>query len=787
MKKYLAILLLSVTISPLVAQTNSVTLHPTFDASVGYHTGFNTANNNYNNVPQMSAYSIPGAAVSGENVNRALFGFDFSSIPAGSTIVSAYLSLYKNPGNSILNQHTIGNSQAWIQRINQSWNESTVTWNNQPAVTTVGQVTLAASQTGNEDYLNIDLTSLVQASYANPSSNYGYLLRLQSEVPNRALIFCSNNYQDANKRPVLVVNYCSNNSPLTITATGSTSFCEGGSVQLNVNANANFTWNDGGSQNPRTVSASGNYSVSSVSGCAVASNSVGVNVYPNPAQPVITPNGPLVFTEGGSVTLQSSLASAYSWLPNGGNTSSINVTQSGSFAVQIYDEHQCSAISAPVTVTVMPVVPPVITGCSAIEVIDYQPAKRNDGSVLPAERSITSNALGNAQNNDNVVPESQFNALTLGFGGSVTLRMSGNIANGPGNDLKVYETTYTPDAGNCQRYPERVRAFASQDGCNWVYLGEGCQDTEFDLGELSWAAYIRLMDVSPADAIYNNQVADGYDVDAVECLNGYKEEAELQDLGANYAMQLIQAAQGLRKNATPVQASRSDATKALGAPQNNNVVNFFSLGFGGSITLRLGYVVFNKDGNDLSVVETSYGNPACAAYPEKATIEISLDGSSWTSLGDICQDGGVDFMDQGIIAAQYIRITDHSATSQFSASADGYDVDGVVVLQPGCNASAAGIQIEDDITTKDETSMINVVSNVTKDNAMLQIATADVAEIFAVQLFSLTGQKLQNTSVSVAANSSISQLIDLSAFANGIYIISVQGTSSTETFKVIKQ
>lgn len=576
-------------------------------------------------------------------------------------------------------------------------------------------------------------------------------------------------------------------SPLTVTPLGSTSFCEGGSVQLSVNADGNFIWNDGNTQNPRTVNASGDYYVSSVSGCATSSNTVNVDVHSNPAQPTITPNGPLSFYVGGSVTLQSSLASAYEWIPTGGNASSIQVSQSGSFSVKVFNDYQCSAISESVTITVLPIVEPPNNSCSAVEVISYNPLKRNDGSFLPASRTISSNALGAAQNSDSPTSEDVFNAVSLGFGGELTVRMSGKIANGEGNDLKVFETTFTPDAGNCIRYPERIQVFASQDNCNWVYLGSGCQDAEFDLGELDWAEYIRLIDISPIDGVYNNQVADGYDVDAIECLNGYKDSPVLQDLGANYATQVVNTNQQLRKNGTPVTLARSDASKVLGAPQNSNTVNFYALGFGGSITLKLGYVVFNKDGNDLQVVETSYGNPACSGYPEKANVEVSLDGSAWFDLGQICLDGGVDFSTQGINAVQFVRITDHSALSSFNASADGYDVDGIVVLQPGCGNSNNSARIEDDIWTKDETALVFVTQTITKDFTSLQVISANEDETLSIQLVSMTGQKVKSSTLNVNANSSAQQLIDLSDLSSGVYLLSIQGKSGIESFKIIKQ
>ncbi len=578
-----------------------------------------------------------------------------------------------------------------------------------------------------------------------------------------------------------------NVSPLLISANTPTSFCLGGSVQLNVNADGGFHWNDGSTQNPRTVSSTGDYYVTANEGCTNVSNSIHVQVYDNPAQPTITPSGPLSFIQGGSVVLSSSSAAAYLWNPGSQSSAQIEVTTTGDFSVQITNEHGCHATSQAVHVSVLPDVPPVNSSCTAVEVMSYNPKKRNDGTFLLPSRTISSKALGLAQNSDSPSTEELFNAVALGFGGDITVRMSGKIANGLGTDFKVFETTFNPDAGNCSRYPERIQAYASQDNCHWVYLGDGCQDAEFDLGELNWAEYIRLVDISPIDAAYNNQVADGYDVDGIECLHGYTDSPIVQDLGADYATQLVSANQLLRKNGTAVTLARSDASKALGAPQYTNSINFFSLGFGGSITLKLGYAVFNKDGNDLKVVETSFGNPVCDNYPEKANVEVSLNGSDWFDLGQICLDGGVDFLTQGVNVAQYVRITDHSASSNFNAAADGYDVDGIVVLQPGCSNTNTSARITDDIWTKDETAMISVNQSFTKDFATLQIQTSDVAEKMTIELISITGQKINTIQLSLDANSTSQQSIDLSSLSSGIYMVSVKSSTGIETFKLIKQ
>jgi len=429
----------------------------------------------------------------------------------------------------------------------------------------------------------------------------------------------------------------------------------------------------------------------------------------------------------------------------------------------------------------------VAPGCYAIEVVEFNQAKRNDGSDVPAARSIKENALGAPTDSDVAVPEANLNFVSLGFGGSITLKMSGPIANGPGDDFRVVETTYGSMSGNCNRYPEKIQAFASQDGCNWVYVGEGCQDVNLDLGPLDWALYIKLVDISPIGASYNNDKADGYDVDGIICLNGFAENAELQDLGADYAMEVISFDQGKRKNGTDVVASRSDASQALGAPDGTDIINFVALGFGGSITLKLGYVVFDKDGDDLQIVETSFGNPACSSYPETALIEVSLDDVTYYDLGEICLDGAVDFAVAGATAVQYVRITDRSMASKFGGTADGYDVDGVVVLQPGCGVENDSRVIGDNIWVADETASFDAYPNPFKNIVNLDIVTGGDAEQMNVKVMNITGQVVYTTNVNVASNSRINQTLELSSLTPGIYFISMETKNGVETHKLIKQ
>ncbi|NUM25286.1 MAG: hypothetical protein HUU49_01520 [Candidatus Buchananbacteria bacterium] len=147
----------------------------------------------------------------------------------------------------------------------------------------------------------------------------------------------------------------------------------------------------------------------------------------------------------------------------------------------------------------------------ADSVVDYTQGTRRNGTPILAERTVTTKALGAAQNNDSI------NFVSLGFGGELILGFNNLIVNAAGNDVQVVETTY----GNqvCNTYPEKADVYASQNGLDWIYLGNACLDSSFDLGTLSWAQYIKFVDATSLADFTNVPEADGYDVDGVKALN----------------------------------------------------------------------------------------------------------------------------------------------------------------------------------------------------------------------------------------------------------------------------
>ena len=135
-----------------------VTLPVNFDSPIVYHDNYNSENQNYGNTAFLSAFQIPGNQ-GGVNTSRGLIAFDLSSIPIGSTILSAKLNLYAYTDFTIvpLQDGHYGNNQSVLSRIITNWNEATVTWNTQPSVSNLHETLVNQSTNPQQDYLNINV------------------------------------------------------------------------------------------------------------------------------------------------------------------------------------------------------------------------------------------------------------------------------------------------------------------------------------------------------------------------------------------------------------------------------------------------------------------------------------------------------------------------------------------------------------------------------------------------------------------------------------------------------
>jgi hypothetical protein len=187
----------------------SITIQP--DAATGkdalLHGLTGLADTNYGNDPQLPAvaWTFDGTA----GVVRGILGFDLTSIPKGSQVLGAALSLYawtQESGSMGTHSNLSGSNACWLQRVTANWDEGTVTWNNQPATTEVNEAALAEHD-GALDYTDINVSAMVQDMVNDPANSFGFLLKLQNENYYRRMNFCSSDYQDANLHPKLVVTY----------------------------------------------------------------------------------------------------------------------------------------------------------------------------------------------------------------------------------------------------------------------------------------------------------------------------------------------------------------------------------------------------------------------------------------------------------------------------------------------------------------------------------------------------------------------------------------------------
>jgi hypothetical protein len=171
------------------------------DAYVNSHSTY--LNTNFGNTEEFEAQAWTAG---GENfVVRSFIDFEFHQIPSNAIITSASLSLFHKSGE---NHSTLSGSNAcYLERIITTWNEQTVTWNNQPTSTNTNYSEIPISTSGTQDFPNIDVTDLVTDIHNDLSNSYGIAIKLQTEEHYRQMYFSSGDSPDVNKRPYVVICY----------------------------------------------------------------------------------------------------------------------------------------------------------------------------------------------------------------------------------------------------------------------------------------------------------------------------------------------------------------------------------------------------------------------------------------------------------------------------------------------------------------------------------------------------------------------------------------------------
>ncbi|MBL7893839.1 MAG: DNRLRE domain-containing protein [Bacteroidia bacterium] len=159
----------------------------------------------------------------GWNTTRAVMAFDLSSIPSNAVLQSATLKITHQANPTIT-------SSVQIMPLKGEWNESTVTWNNQPAADAASAITFTVLSGTTAYTLNV-LTHLQKMINEGTTEN-GWLLRQQNETDQRSgLKFYSSDHSNTAK-PEITITYTlpANSNDKNLNWTKTEVFDENGNV-----------------------------------------------------------------------------------------------------------------------------------------------------------------------------------------------------------------------------------------------------------------------------------------------------------------------------------------------------------------------------------------------------------------------------------------------------------------------------------------------------------------------------------------------------------------------------
>ncbi|NEN25081.1 T9SS type A sorting domain-containing protein [Cryomorpha ignava] len=410
------------------------------------------------------------------------------------------------------------------------------------------------------------------------------------------------------------------------------------------------------------------------------------------------------------------------------------------------------------------------TQCYGSEILGFNQGLQTNGSAVPADRSDATAALGQPD-----ASNAAGGFVSLGVGGSITIGFGGVIYDLPGNDILIWETSFSGDACGGSD-DEQADIALSQDGINFVSVGSICRDGGVDIAGtgLDYVSAIRITNSASTGSL------DGYDLDGVEAINGCSEEPAIEN-GDCYATEVVEYIQGVKSNGGAIAANRTDASKALDAPERVDQLVFVSLGYGGSITLAFDGAIPNGPGDDIEVVETTYGNSSCASYAEYADVHVSVDGINFFFAKTVCRANGfVDISDAGPFAyVNFVRVVNNDT---LSTTPDAFDVDGVVALH-NCEEEP----VTPGLVTVTE-SELSSFPNPTAGQSQVIFITAETGRTL-VEVYDMSGRNIATLFNAQAENNKEYRLdFDGAALPNGVYIYRMTTNNETiiEKFMIAK-
>jgi hypothetical protein len=194
----------------------------------------------------------------------------------------------------------------------------------------------------------------------------------------------------------------------TISSTDDLSMCEGSSATLvasSQSTDVTHVWSNGSSASEITVNAAGDYSVIATNGmgCTSVSNTLSIVVNELPSVS-ITADGPTSFCTGGSVVISSSQSEGNIW-SNDQTSSSITVSQSGTYSVDYTDANGCEATSNIISVNVSDSPVPTISASGSTTICDGSSVTLTSSVGESYEWRFNNNVIGNNSNSIDATSE----------------------------------------------------------------------------------------------------------------------------------------------------------------------------------------------------------------------------------------------------------------------------------------------------------------------------------------------------------------------------------------------
>ncbi|HOS48585.1 MAG TPA: gliding motility-associated C-terminal domain-containing protein [Bacteroidia bacterium] len=142
-----------------------------------------------------------------------------------------------------------------------------------------------------------------------------------------------------------------------ITASGPTTFCAGGNVDLTASGATTYLWSTGATTATINITSAGTYTVTGTSSCGTANASQTITINPLPTASILA-GGPTTFCTGNNVTLTASGGSSYLW-STGATTAAISPSTSNTYTVTV--TNSCGSSTASQQVIELPLPTAFIT------------------------------------------------------------------------------------------------------------------------------------------------------------------------------------------------------------------------------------------------------------------------------------------------------------------------------------------------------------------------------------------------------------------------------------------